>query len=419
MSLAIQAQSLSKKYRYGGQAGKYKTLREDLINLALRPFRSSRKESSGPTHFWALKDASFQVNHGEAVGLIGPNGAGKSTLLKILSRITPPTRGSAVIHGRVGSLLEVGTGFHPELTGRENIFLSGTILGMRRAEVAQRLDEIVAFSEIERFLDTPVKHYSSGMYVRLAFAVAAHLETEILLIDEVLAVGDIAFQQKCLGKMGEVTRRGRTIVFVSHNMAAIERICERCLVIDQGKIVADGSPDEAIGAYLSENAGGMYVWRRDQPTEADAFFTEISLRDEAGKPVEFVRTDTDPVLNIEYRVRRPRPRMCLSIGLLDQLGSQIFRSAPIDCGAELPKSPGTYHWKIRFPEHLLLARHYKIFASLWEPIADSIDNIDKVDQISVPVEAGDTVTTLEPRGRPGIIAVRCKWELVSSAGSQE
>src|SRR5205814_3872128 len=210
--------------------------------------------------FWALRDISFDVNPGDVIGIIGPNGAGKSTLLKIMSRITDPTEGHINIRGRLASLLEVGTGFHPELTGRENIFLNGAILGMRKTEIVSKFDEIVAFSEIERFLDTPVKHYSSGMYVRLAFAVAAHLNPEILIVDEVLAVGDMAFQKKCLGKMSEVSRGGRTILFVSHNMAAVENLCQRGIVLDRGKLVFDGSSKQAVQHYLNELRDTQDSW---------------------------------------------------------------------------------------------------------------------------------------------------------------
>jgi lipopolysaccharide transport system ATP-binding protein len=229
-----------------------------LVESAILPVRgvvslfSGNRNGNGPEeHLWALKDVSFEVAAGDVVGLIGSNGAGKSTLLKILSRITEPTLGCAKLYGRVGSLLEVGTGFHPELTGRENIFLSGAILGMRRAEIARKFDEIVAFADIEQFIDTPVKRYSSGMYVRLAFAVAAHLEPEILLVDEVLAVGDASFQKKCLGKMGDIARAGRTVLFVSHNMTSIESLCTSCLLIKSGKVEAKGTPAEIVGRYLA------------------------------------------------------------------------------------------------------------------------------------------------------------------------
>src|SRR5438128_9630341 len=248
--IAVRVEGLSKRYRIGARQERYYTLRDTLTEAVARPFQKlaaffSRNGAGSRTpeasSIWALKDVSFEVKHGEVVGIIGRNGAGKSTLLKILSRITEPTEGRARIHGRVGSLLEVGTGFHPELTGRENIYLNGAILGMRKAEIDRKFDEIVTFAELERFVDTPVKHYSSGMYVRLAFAVAAHLEPEILLVDEVLAVGDAAFQKKCLGKMDSVAREGRTVLFVSHNLQAISTLTERSLLLSHGHCVGDGA----------------------------------------------------------------------------------------------------------------------------------------------------------------------------------
>jgi homopolymeric O-antigen transport system ATP-binding protein len=253
---AIRVEGIRKRYRIG-EREKYVALRDVLTNAMKAPLRMLRgqggKNGNGkPDHIWALDGVSLQVKHGEAVGLIGRNGAGKTTLLKILSRITKPTEGRAEIHGRVGSLLEVGTGFHQELTGRENIYLNGAILGMKKAEIDRKFDEMVAFAEVETFLDTPVKHYSSGMYVRLAFAVAAHLEPEILLVDEVLAVGDAGFQKKCLGKMSEVTRAGRTVVFVSHNMSAIENLCASAYQIDGGRIVRAGETRTVVSGYLAE-----------------------------------------------------------------------------------------------------------------------------------------------------------------------
>ena len=245
--VVIRVEGLGKQYRLGGPRERYSTLRDQLRAL-LR--RATRAEHRPP--FWALKDVSFEVVAGEAVGVIGRNGAGKSTLLKILSRITEPTEGGADIHGRVGSLLEVGTGFHPELTGRENVFLNGAILGMRRAEIARKFDDIVGFAEVETFVDTPVKHYSSGMYTRLAFAVAAHLEPEILIVDEVLAVGDAAFQKKCLGKMGDVARGGRTVLFVSHDTGAVQSLCTRAIRLHGGRLVEVGPVAEVVAGYLRD-----------------------------------------------------------------------------------------------------------------------------------------------------------------------
>jgi len=258
MSLpAIKIENLSKQYRIGEYTG-YKTLRETVVNLAKAPFRraSDAQAFSGQRPedrqtIWALKDVSFEVEPGEVVGIIGRNGAGKSTLLKVISKITEPTKGRIELRGRIGSLLEIGTGFHPELTGHENIYLYGAILGMDRWEVTRKFDEIVAFAELEKFIETPVKRYSSGMYMRLAFAVAAHLETEILLVDEVLAVGDAAFQKKCLGKMEGVSKEGRTVLFVSHHMAAIQQLCQRCLLLDKGDLRSDDVPDKVISEYIS------------------------------------------------------------------------------------------------------------------------------------------------------------------------
>ncbi|HKI68402.1 MAG TPA: ABC transporter ATP-binding protein, partial [Verrucomicrobiae bacterium] len=249
--IAIHAEGISKRYPIGVQKARYKSLRDSIMHLAAAPLRSLRRtdrETDG-SHIWALKDVSFEVARGEVLGIIGHNGSGKSTLLKILSRITRPTEGNAVLRGRVGCLLEVGTGFHQELTGRENIYLNGAMLGMKRREIQRKFDEIVNFSEVEQFIDTPVKFYSTGMYLRLAFAVAAHLETEILLVDEVLAVGDIAFQKKCLGKMSEVADAGRTIIFISHNMAAVTQLCSRIIWLDHGTIRASGQPDQLTAEY--------------------------------------------------------------------------------------------------------------------------------------------------------------------------
>jgi lipopolysaccharide transport system ATP-binding protein len=256
--IAIEVVGLGKEYHIGGPQKSYHRLTDQLADMAVAPFRRAGKllrgQASGAAELdeaiWAIKDVFFQIKTGEVVGIIGRNGAGKSTLLKILSGITDPTEGYADLYGRVGSLLEVGTGFHPELTGRENIFLYGAILGMKKAEIEHKLDEIVAFAEIDTFLDTPVKHYSSGMYVRLAFSVAAHLEPEILLVDEVLAVGDMAFQRKCLGKMDDVAQEGRTVVFVSHHMGLLQQLCERGIFLQQGAVHTDGTIGEAVDAYL-------------------------------------------------------------------------------------------------------------------------------------------------------------------------
>ena len=298
--IAIAAEGLGKRYRIGGSGGQPGNLRESIMNAAAWPGRALRKAlwhrrgalwaclCADAREFWALRDVSFEVRHGEVLGIIGRNGAGKSTLLKVLARITEPTLGRARVFGRVGSLLEVGSGFHPELTGRDNVFLNGAILGMKREEIRSKFDEIVAFAEVEKFIDTPVKHYSSGMYLRLAFAVAAHLNPEILFIDEVLAVGDASFQMKCLGKMGEVSRQGRTIIFVSHNMAAIQKLCTSAIHLKDGRIVKRGPTMDVVQEYLRElpsSTGQSLADIRNRSGRGRVRFTSFHLEDENRNPV--------------------------------------------------------------------------------------------------------------------------------------
>jgi len=293
---AINVEGLSKRYQLGARVDSRATFREKVNDLALSPYRRLQSVFRGESaqvsgaELWALNDVSFSVPYGEVVGVIGRNGAGKSTLLKILARVTEPTRGRAVIHGRVGSLLEVGTGFHSELTGRENVFLNGVILGMTQTEIASKLDQIVAFAEVERFLDTQVKHYSSGMSLRLAFAVAAHLQPEILLVDEVLAVGDTAFQRKCLGKMNDVAYDGRAILFVSHNLEAVQRLCHRCVWIDAGRLRMDGDTASVVRAYLEDGEALASTYRNDHRSTADnpIILREADLRNERDEPSDTI-----------------------------------------------------------------------------------------------------------------------------------
>lgn len=290
-NLAVSVENLSKMYRIGGKQEAYSTLRDTLVDAVASPFRRARgllrgESASGlKEEIWALKDVSFEVKHGEVIGVIGSNGAGKSTLLKILSRITEPTTGSAKVYGRVGALLEVGTGFHPELTGRENVYLNGAILGMSRKDIDRKFEEIVEFAEIEKFIDTPVKHYSSGMGLRLGFAVAAHLEPEILVVDEVLAVGDAEFQKKCLGKMSEVSGQGRTVLFVSHNMGAVSRITERCVWLNKGAIVEIGTTDDIVFRYLENSSKSRDVGTGTFQGEKDGVIEllKVEVLSEAGE----------------------------------------------------------------------------------------------------------------------------------------
>jgi lipopolysaccharide transport system ATP-binding protein len=320
----IQAAGIGKRYALGVRRG-YETLRESIVRSARGRLKRRTREASST--FWALRDVSFEVRRGEAVAIIGRNGAGKSTLLKVLSRITAPTEGKVLIRGRVGSLLEVGTGFHPELTGRENVFLNGAVLGMRRAEVTRRFDEIVAYSEVEKFIDTPVKHYSSGMYMRLAFSVAAHLEPDVLVIDEVLAVGDAEFQKKCMGKMSDVARSGRTVLFVSHNMSAVRSLCDRGILLDEGKIVHDGSVENAVRAYLSRSGpGGGASWRRLNAAAGSLSLVSASARLEGEQPVHRL------CLDMVFESSGVHAPAFVAIDILDGLGGTIMQALPTTTG---------------------------------------------------------------------------------------
>jgi len=326
--LAIRASRVSKRYRLG-QREHYRALRDVISQGVSRAFRAKGDAGrSGVAHLWALKDVSFEVHQGDVVGVIGRNGAGKSTLLKVLSRITEPTSGYVDMKGRAGSLLEVGTGFHPELTGRENIFLNAAILGMRREETARKFDEIVAFAEVEQFIDTVVKHYSTGMYMRLAFAVAAHLEPAILIVDEVLAVGDTAFQKKCLGKMGDIAEGGRPVIFVSHNMAAIHRLCNRAIVLNQGRLVLDGAVDDAVREYVA--LGATEVGERRWPDTGTAPGNDlvrlrgIRLRNSRGEITAHVDVHEAFDVEIDYSVLQVGQQLCTVMEFLDTMGAPLF-----------------------------------------------------------------------------------------------
>jgi len=329
MNPIIRAEDLSKEYHLGGAHGSYSTLRESLMATVRAPFRQPAGGRVEDRSVWALKDVSFEVLPGEVLGIIGRNGAGKSTLLKILSRITEPTTGRARIRGRVGSLLEVGTGFHPELTGRENIFLNGAVLGMKHGEVAQKFDEIVAFAEVERFMDTPVKHYSTGMYMRLAFAVAAFVEPEILLIDEVLAVGDAEFQKKCLGKMGDVSKDGRTILFVTHNMTAVKSLCSRTMWLDGGRIVNAGETEEVISDYLQNGATVTLAqeWSEDSaPGDDKVRLHRVSITALGQGADEPITVKTAIEVNAAFWNYLPGAFLTLSIVLYNRAGVAIFNT---------------------------------------------------------------------------------------------
>jgi lipopolysaccharide transport system ATP-binding protein len=335
--IAISAKEICKRYHLGQRQNAYPTLRDSLVGgvSVLRDRLAGRRQkraSDASNEFWALQDVSFEIARGEVVGIIGNNGAGKSTLLKIFSRITEPTYGYGEVYGRLGSLLEVGTGFHHELTGRENIYLNGAILGMKRSEINFRFDEIVEFAEIGRFLDTAVKYYSSGMYLRLAFAVAAHLDPDILLVDEVLAVGDAAFQRKCLGKMGSVAKSGRTVLFVSHNLPAVEAMCQRAIWLHQGRIMEDGESGHVISKYLKEFYSGCTERSWDSPETAPGNdlvrLHRARVRPSRGTPRDPVNVRSDFVLEFEYWNLRPGTHVNLNIHLTNEHGTLVFNVGP-------------------------------------------------------------------------------------------
>jgi len=355
----IEVRNLSKVYQLGSIGAT--RLKDDVERLwqSLRGKPVIRKKGE----FWALRDVSFEMQPGEVLGIIGKNGAGKSTLLKILSRITQQTQGEIILRGRVASLLEVGTGFHPDLSGRENIFLNGAILGMTRAEIRRKLDEIIAFAEVEQFVDTPVKRYSSGMYVRLAFAVAAHLEPEILIIDEVLAVGDIAFQKKCLGKMSEVAHHGRTVLFVSHNMAAIRNLCSRALLLDHGISEINGTPDSVITHYLASTAGQLSTHISMPPGEGSgAFPTSLRLSALDGTPQSMFKIGEPWKIQLEFELTRDLPYVIAAVGLrnVESVALLTWWSAPsdlvigqyvVDFECQIPFSAGEINFVVGISSH--------------------------------------------------------------------
>ena len=372
--IAIKVENLSKVYRIGEKQERYYTFRDTLTNIALAPFRRLRCIGKSPKEeeiTWALKDVSFEVKHGEVVGIIGRNGAGKTTLLKILSRITEPTEGQADIHGRVGSLLEVGTGFHPELTGRENIFLNGAILGMRKIEINRKFDEIVAFAEIEKFIDTPVKRYSSGMYVRLAFAVAAHLEPEILLVDEVLAVGDYEFQKKCLGKVRDIGREGRTVLLVSHQLNNIAGLSSRCILLNQGRIAMSGDTYEVLGYYVStvQNKAGEVVWNDPQtaPGSENIRLHAVRVLSPDGRVTADLDIQQEIVLRVSYWNLQEGNSPKVSIVVRGQMDEFVLASVNLpsenittDPYFDSPFPVGLFETECRFPANLFNTMTYSL-----------------------------------------------------------
>ncbi|MCJ7658518.1 MAG: ABC transporter ATP-binding protein [Anaerolineales bacterium] len=410
--ISIKVENISKMYNIGLAQQRHDTLRDQIVDLISAPFRRSGKDREEGI-FWALRDVSFEVMRGEVLGIIGRNGAGKSTLLKLLSRITEPTSGRAVINGRVGSLLEVGTGFHPELTGRENVFLNGAILGMHRTEITRKFDEIVAFAEIDQFLDTPVKRYSSGMYVRLAFAVAAHLEPEILLVDEVLAVGDVEFQKKCLGKMDDVAKLGRTVLFVSHNMNAIQRLCSQTIFVDKGVLVEKGLTRDVVSGYISSNfySTAPKEWisldDSDRVGTGEAYFDSISY-ESPSEEIGYKPYSNGPVefsLFIESDASRSVSSMAVTI--FDQYGTKLVNADSVSLGNAVELKKGRNHFKFRI-NHLHLNPGVYV-VGLW--LAKSSGNV--LDQIYSAIRID--VVDLEERefGMRIDGAVTCDFKLVA------
>jgi len=409
MNKVIEIKNISKKYLIGHEKKEsYLTLRDTITNKFKNLF--AKKESSQPQEeFWALKDISFDVNEGDRIGIIGRNGAGKSTLLKVLSRITEPTEGIIKIKGRVASLLEVGTGFHPELTGRENIFLNGAILGMSKAEIKRKFDEIVAFSEIEKFLDTPVKRYSSGMYVRLAFAVAAHLEPEILVVDEVLAVGDAQFQKKCLGKMESVSREGRTILFVSHNMTALKSLCDRAILLENGRKVLEDDVNSVVNYYLSDSENNLTnrVWNdiNTAPGNDEVKIHKASIN--IDNDDEVITVETPISIEIEYWNLKDNVELNVSIFLYNREGVLIFNSAS---SSDIYKK-GLIKSACKIPGMFLNDENYSVRLFL---VKDSTRVIYKFSNDILSFEVRESVRTGKWHGKwQGLIRPNLKWSLQS------
>jgi lipopolysaccharide transport system ATP-binding protein len=421
----IRAENLGKRYLIGHNAEpeRYTALRDVIARGARGLARSAadlargRPLVAGDTteEFWALRDVSFEVKRGEVVGIIGRNGAGKSTLLKVLSRITEPTEGRVTIKGRVASLLEVGTGFHPELTGRENIYLNGAILGMTRAEIRARFDEIVAFAEVERFLDTPVKRYSSGMYVRLAFAVAAYLEPEILVVDEVLAVGDAEFQRKCLGKMGDIAGHGRTVLFVSHNMGAIRALCQRSLLILRGMAIEDGDTAAVIQRYISssldESTCCQYVGssERHKYQQSVGYIKRIILSDKNGSQRSIFNIFDPFTVTVEFSVSRKVMDVYLGFSFVNQSGQELMGTTARHNGISPDFAAGTHVLKCTINPNPLLPGRYGLRAAVFQK-GKQIDHVDEAlrfDISEVPSEA-----TSKPDHIVGEIYLPYKWTAI-------
>jgi homopolymeric O-antigen transport system ATP-binding protein len=417
MNRIVRVNQVSKKYVIGTREAAYNTLRESIAGTLLSPWQRLRRNGTSEANIiWALKDVSFEVEAGEVVGIIGRNGAGKSTLLKILSRITEPSNGRIELYGRVGSLLEVGTGFHPELTGRENIFLNGAILGMKRNEIETSFDEIVAFAEVDKFLDTPVKRYSSGMYVRLAFAVAAHLKPEILLVDEVLAVGDTRFQRKCLEKMRDVGKLGRTVMFVSHNMPAVTRLCKRTILIDDGKVTADGPSHEVVGAYLKSGLGTTAVreWpdRKTAPGNDIVRLIAVRIRTDPGELTEAADIRKPVRIEMEYEVLKDGHVLLANFHFFTEEGIYAFIAGDQDPNwRKRSREPGRYISTAIIPGNFLSEGSLIIGAAMTTPNPVTVHFYERD---AVAFQVIDTMDGDSVRGDfagpiPGVVRPLLEW----------
>ena len=418
--LVIRVEHLSKQYRIGAQAERYDTLRDVITGTADRVVQRLKPGANGGSAantIWALRDISFDVRRGQVLGIIGRNGAGKSTLLKVLARVTEPTEGLGEINGRVGSLLEVGTGFHPELTGRENIFLNGAILGMKRTEISRKFDEIVEFSEVGQFIDTPVKRYSSGMYLRLAFSVAAHLEPEILVVDEVLAVGDAEFQRKCMGKMGDVAQEGRTVLFVSHNMSAILRLTQETLVIEKGQLAMRGPTPQAVDYYLSHGYAteGERTWESGEvPAEAYPFRpVALRVRDVRGKVADTIRSTEPATLELEYCLAESITGLRVGLYLMSTRGEYVFTSFDTDAPEAFERysarPAGRYISRCTLPADLLNEGRYVIGVNA---SSYRIKRYFQDEQaITFTVDGAGAPGTVWPEPRLGAVRPRLDWQI--------
>lgn len=419
----VQIENVSKRYRIGGVHPGYMTFREMVGDAIAAPLRRLRRTNGDYQMLWALREVNLEIRQGELVGIIGHNGAGKSTLLKILSRITRPTKGRVEIFGRVGSLLEVGTGFHPDLTGRENVYLSGAILGMRRVEIERKFDQIVAFAEMEKFIETAVKFYSSGMYVRLAFSVAAHLEPEILIMDEVLAVGDAAFQQKCLDKMHDIRREGRTILFVSHNLPAITRLCKRAILLEAGQVVADGEPHTVVNRYLSSNwkAGAQREWPdgAEAPGDAIVRLRRVGVYDERGEPTTVVDIHRQFRIEVSYDVNEAGHVLLPVVELCNEEGTEVFSTH--DTNQEWrrrERPPGRYTSAVIVPGNLLAEGSLLAHVSVMSHFPATILHLRETNAVAFQVV--DTDEGNSARGdyvgpMPGVVRPLLEWTHQSEA----